>query len=71
MACSVDKLEKQFPWGYFVACLSPIVLIGMIFILPSVLGPQDSMGPAMLSRWRGELSLCEIISGGEFPLFRR
>lgn len=38
----------RFPWGYFVASLVPAGLTGSIFALPVVLGPQDSMGPAML-----------------------
>ena len=41
--------DLQFPWGFFVASLLPIGLIGAIYFLPAVLGPVDSMGPAMLS----------------------
>ena len=40
--------EVRFPWGYFVASLLPIGLIGSIYALPAMLGPIDSMGPAML-----------------------
>jgi hypothetical protein len=41
--------DVRFPWGYFVASLLPIGLIGSIYALPAMLGPIDSMGLAMLS----------------------
>jgi hypothetical protein len=48
MATEPVESELRFPWGYFAASLLPMGLIGLIFILPALLGPQDSMGPAML-----------------------
>jgi hypothetical protein len=42
------QTNTRFPWGYFVASVVPAGLIGSTFVLPAVLGPQDSMGPAML-----------------------
>ena len=40
--------DTRFPWGYFIAALCPLALIGTLFVLPAVLGPTDSMAPAML-----------------------
>ncbi len=48
MASDSVQNDTHFPWGYFIATLLPIGLIGAIFALPAMLGPRDSMGPAML-----------------------
>ena len=49
MVITFGKTDVRFPWGYFVVSLLPIALIGAIYALPAMLGPIDSMGPAMLS----------------------
>lgn len=41
--------DVRFPWGYFVASLLPVGLIGLIYVLPAIVWPIDSMGLAMLS----------------------
>ena len=48
MASGSVQTDTRFPWGYFVASLLPIGLIGAIFVLDAVLDPNESMGPAML-----------------------
>jgi hypothetical protein len=48
VASGSEQTNTRFPWGYLVASLLPIGLIGAIFALPALLGPRDSMGPAML-----------------------
>jgi len=49
MVSKSGQNDVQFPWGYFVASLLPIGLIGAIYSLPAVLDPEDAMGAAMLS----------------------
>lgn len=49
MVITSGKTDVRFPWGYFVVSLLPIALIGAIYALPAMLGPIDSMAPAMLS----------------------
>ena len=49
MVITSGHTDVRFPWGYFVASLLPIGLIGSIYVLPAMLGPIDSMGLAMLS----------------------
>ena len=48
MASSSVRTDTRFPWGYFVASLLPIGLIGAIFVVDAVMDPDESMGPAML-----------------------
>lgn len=48
MANRTDQSVLRFPWGYFVASLLPMGLIGANFVLPMLLSPQDAMGPQML-----------------------
>ena len=42
-----SQTDTRFPWGYAVTSLLPAALIGAIFALSAILGPQDSMGPAV------------------------
>lgn len=70
MATDSGHNDTRFPWGYFIAALLPIGLIGAIFTLPALLSAQDSMWPAMLcSLLIGPVGV--LVSGaGLFRLWR-
>jgi hypothetical protein len=48
MATDSVHNDNLFPWGYFIAALLPIGLMGAMFVLPALLTPQDWMWPTAL-----------------------
>jgi len=67
---SLERFGAQFPFGYLIAALLPIGLIGPIFALSAILGPSDSMGLAMVCSFLIGPVGALVVGWGLFRLWR-